>query len=273
MKETTILDDQYTFEEFGFIPLFAQSQPKTGDITHNLISVINRPGAWHFGNAIGIKEFQVPLALIESNDLMKEEKIDKIVNFFVDSKGNPRAVKIAFRRAPDKFIWAFFQSLNEPSYTDNTVDFVINFIQPDPYRYGLSNMYDVDKPLRYDEGNNYGVQGYPNTKSFKWNIVPHHYAGIENYSNLDTDIKITIQGTVRGGSITHLPTNQELKLPNITNGTIVVDTETFNMTVNGQDIMEFDGDYFEMVPGNNGFLFKAEQANATVNFDWLHRFM
>lgn len=273
MRETTILDDKYTFEEFGFIPLFAQSQPKIGALSLSRQQIPSRAGSWYFGSEIGEKEFSIPLGLIEQNDEMKEEKIEKLVNFFIDSKSRPRVVKIAFRRTPNKFIFALFSSISEPEYTDKTAAISFNFIQTDPHKYGLSEMYDPDKPLEYDKGHSYGILGYPNTKQFTWNIVPHHYSGLENYGHLETPIKITIQGTIRNGSIKHLETETVLYLPNISNGRIIVDSEMFNMNVNGADVLEFEGDFFNLVSGGNGFLFAADQANAVVSFDWLHKFV
>lgn len=273
MRETTILDDKHTFEEFGFIPLFAQSQPKIGELSLNSIKIGGRAGFWHFGTEIGGKSFQIPLGLIEPNDQLKEEKIEKLVNFFIDSRGQPRPVKIAFRRTPDKFVWVLLQGVSDPEYTGQTASFALNVTQPDPYKYGLSSMYDLDQPLRYDQGHEYGVLGYPNTKKFNWNIVPHHYSGLENYCHLETPIKITIQGTIRNGSIKHLETDTTFHLPDITNGRITIDTEMFNLNVNGVDVLEFEGDFFDLVSGGNGFQFSAEQANAVVNFDWLHRFV
>lgn len=273
MKKTTMLDDTHTFEEFGFVPLFAQMQPRTGEISLNRQTIPGRSGSWYFGSEIGEKEFEIPLVMIESDDEMKEEKIEKLINFFVDSKGKPRLVKIAFRRAPKKFVWARFVGTSQPNYSDQTVDLALNFTQTDPHKYGLSSMYDPELPLNYDEGHSYGISGYPNTKQFTWNIVPNHYSAIENYGHLETPIKITIQGTIRGGVIKHLATGKMLKLPNITNGRIIVDTEFYNINVNGVDILEFEGEFADLVSGSNGYLFQAESANANVKFDWLHRFV
>lgn len=78
---------------------------------------------------------------------------------------------------------------------------------------------------------------------------------------------------MQSGSIQHLETGVTLYLPAINNGTIVVDTEMYNMNVNDVDVLEFEGDFFELTSGENGFLFKAEQASARVRFEWEHRFV
>lgn len=105
--------------------------------------------------------------------------MERLINFFIDSKGKPRPVKIAFRRTPNKYIWAFFSGTSEPSYGNHTVEISLSFIQTDPNKYGLSSMYDPDKPIEYDQRESYGDANYANTKEFNWNIVPNHYSGLE----------------------------------------------------------------------------------------------
>lgn len=268
--KTTILDNKHTFEEFGFIPLFTQQQPKTGDISHKTQAIAGVSGAWMFGSEIGMKEFEVPLGMIEPNNFLKEEKIDQLVAFFLDSEGQPRPVKMSFRRSPDKFIWAFYSGKSETNYSILTADLTLQFTQMDPHRYSEASAYDPAKPLKYDEANPYGSKSYPNTQSFKW-IYSRHYSGIENYSSLNADIKITIKGNVKGGTVTHIGSGVSIAVPDITNGTVVIDTEMFNLQLNGRDTI-IDGDFFKLSPGDNGFLFEAETANATVSFEWYHKF-
>uniref|UniRef100_UPI0022E0E8C3 hypothetical protein n=1 Tax=Enterococcus thailandicus TaxID=417368 RepID=UPI0022E0E8C3 len=61
------------------------------------------------------------------------------------------------------------------------------------------------------------------------------------------------------------------KVPDVANGTLVIDTEMFNLSVNGKDTF-IDGDFFKLNPKNNSFLFEAQTVNATVVFDWYHKF-
>lgn len=149
----------------------------------------------------------------------------------------------------------------------------IQFINYDSNEYAESDAYDLEHPLKYDAGNKYGSKAYPNTQSFAWNIVPNHYAGIENYSYLDTPIKITIKRYCKGWLNKAFRVWQRYFFSDVSNGTVIIDTETYNVSVNGVDCLEFNGDFFDMVTGSNGFQFIAEQANATVTFEWLHKFM
>lgn len=267
---TTRIDDVHTFEEFGFRPLFAQQQPRTGSLTLNKQETFETPGAWYFGASIGTKEFDVPLALIEFNDLEKEEKIDKLVSFFLDDNGKPRAVKLSFRRNPDKFIFALLKGISDGEFTDHTVTYTLSFEAMDPFKYSLSNQYDLDTPLEYDAGHDYGTMAYPNTRRFDW-IYTRHYSGLHNYSSLNTDIKMTIKGTVKGGKVTHLESGQSVSFPDIVNGVVVIDGQTYNVEVNGVDTI-FDGEFFALAPGDNGFLFEAEEVSTSVEFEWWHKF-
>lgn len=272
MAKTTMLDTTHTFEEFGFRPLFAQQQQRTGKL--NLLSgaIPGRAGAWDFGTEVGTKTFSVPLVMIEVDDILKEEKIDNLLAFFLNQRGEPRYVKINFRRAPDKYITAKLVEVQDSDYTNQSATLTLNFEALDPFRYAQSDMYDLPNPLTYDSGAVYGAKSYANTTQMDW-LYNINYAGIHNYSSLATPIKLTITGTIAGGTVTHLETGTKMTLPDITAGTIIIDSNNYTVTVNGVDTI-FSGEFFELSAGDNGFEFDAESVSGgtTVMFEWEHRF-
>lgn len=241
----------------------------------NILKLNQSPGRWNFGTTVDERYITIKYKLradTPSELMLKWRKLNEVLNN--SPLGYPvENAEISFNDEEGVFYYGMKGDV--ATIPEGKLEVISSFTLffGDPFKYGLSTAYDLKKPLEYDKGAEYGSLGYRNTQGFAWNIVPHHYSAVENYSTLDTAIKIIIKGTVKDGSITHLPTNQTLKLPNITNGVIVVDTETFNLSVNGVDVLEFEGDFFDLVEGNNGLLFKAEQANAIVNYDWLHKYM
>lgn len=179
-------------------------------------------------------------------------------------------VRISFNDDPDVYYFGMLSEFNSVPEGQLSYSSTFSVSCSDPFKYEPDSKYDPPKPLKYDTGNPYGSKSYPNTQSFKW-IYSRHYSGLENYSTLDTDIKITIKGTVKGGSVRHLGSGILIKLPDISNGSLVIDTEMMNLQINGRDTL-IEGDFFCLVSGDNGFLFEADIVNATVRFEWYHKF-
>lgn len=259
-------------EEFDMRPLRDHTRPRSGVISHRTQHIDGRMGDWFFGSEIGPKTYglQANALVQEWEDL--EARLDRLTAFLFDGKGNPKLLKCKWDNT-EKFAYVRLAEAITPDVSTILEKIPVQFINYDSNEYAESDAFDLDHPLKYDSGNKYGSKAYPNTQSFVWNIVPNHYVGIENYSSLDTPIKLTIKGSVKSGKIQHLETNRYISFPDITNGTVIIDMETYNISVNGNDVLEFNGDFFEMVNGSNGFQFIAEQANATVTFDWLHKYM
>lgn len=259
-------------EEFDMRPLRDHTRPRSGIISHRTQHIDGRMGDWYFGSEVGSKTYglQANALLQKWEDL--EERLDQLTAFLFDSKGQPRLLKCMWDNT-EKFAYVRLAEAITPDVSTILEKIPIQFVNYDSNEYAEPDAYDLDQPLKYDAGNEYGSKAYPNTQSFNWNIVPNHYAGIENYSFLDTPIKITIKGTVKAGIVKHLESGKSISFPDVSNGTVVIDTETYNISVNGSDILEFEGEFFEMAQGSNGFQFIAEQAKATVDFDWLHKFL
>ena len=259
-------------EDFDMRPLRNHSRPRSGSINHRSKHIDGYNGNWYFGSEIGSKTYSLQANILEPDWKKLEKRLDELTAFLFDSKGKPKIIKVQWENIK-KFAYVRLADSIVPDVSTILEKIPIQFINYDSNEYAESDAFDLDRPLKYDSGNEYGSKAYPNTQSFAWNIVPNHYAAIENYSYLDTPIKITIKGTVKGGSVKHLESGKSISFPDVSNGTVVIDTETYNVSVNGSDILELNGDFFEMITGSNGFQFIAEQAKATVNFDWLHKFM
>lgn len=257
-------------EDFGFEYLTDYSEPIFPDFSGKTQHIPGQAGYWDFGDEIGSKITEVSCIGRFRNRTDFANALREFKGFVLDGFGQPKILKMWFEYDSDHF---FFGKINKSSIPTNQTmvkEFTLSFIRNDPHEYAASSAYDPSKPLKYDESNPYGSKSYPNTQSFKW-IYSRHYSGLENYSSLNTDIKITIKGTVKGGSVKHLGSGVSIAVPDITNGTVVIDTEMFNLQLNGRDTI-IDGDFFKLSPGDNGFLFEAETANATVSFEWYHKF-
>ncbi|WP_430605740.1 hypothetical protein [Enterococcus sp. DIV0180] len=256
-------------EDFGFYPMKSHKKPRSGQLEMKQQHVVGRSGDWYFGTEIKSKSYSLDLLAWERDWSKFESMADELNSFFLDAEGKPKLLKVTWENSK-RFLFLRLASEITPNVDSVIEKITLNFIAYDPHEYAEATAYDLEKPLKYDDNNLYGAKAYPNTASFKW-IYSRHYSAIENYSSLNADIKITIKGTLINATFTHMNSGKKLKIPNISNGTIVVDTEMFNLSINGKDMI-IEGDFFKLNPKNNSFLFEAQTANATVTFDWYHKF-
>ncbi|MDT2752345.1 phage tail domain-containing protein [Enterococcus thailandicus] len=256
-------------EDFGFYPMKSHKKPRSGQFEMKQQHIAGRSGDWYFGTEIKSKSYSLDLLAWERDWSKFESMADELNSFFLDAEGKPKLLKVTWENSK-RFLFLRLASEITPNVDSVIEKITLNFIAYDPHEYAEATAYDPEEPLKYDVGNPYGSKSYPNTQSFKW-IYSRHYSSIENYSSLNTDVKITIKGIVINGSITHMNSGKKIKIPDISNGTIVVDTEIFNLSLNGKDTI-IDGDFFKLSPGANSFLFEADSVNASVIFDWYHKF-
>ena len=257
------------FEDFKLRPIRSHSRPRSGGLSQRTSHINGQSGDWYFGTEIGVKSYNLTVTAHEFDWIELEKILDELNSFLLDSKGKPKLLKATWDNT-GRFSFVRLANPIIPNVDSVLEKIPIELVALDPHEYSEATSFDLERPLEYDKGNEYGAKSYPNTQSFKW-IYAKHYSGIENYSSLDTEIRITIKGTVRSGKVTHLQSGIGIKFPDISNGTIIIDGANYNLKINGVDTI-IDGDFFEMVTGNNGFLFEAETVNANVTFDWYHKF-
>lgn len=268
----TLSDDTQSMrlQDFNMRPLRNYSKPLSGAITYNTQHIPGQIGDWVFNSEVGPKTYSLESTILEADFEKLEEQLERLNTFLFDGKGQPKLLKCQWDNSK-KFAYVRLASPIIPDVSSVLERVPIQFINHDGGEYAESDAYDPTPPLLYDTGLEYGIKAYPNEDSFQW-IYQQHYFGVENWSGLDTDLKITINGTYTNGKITHLQTGTVFNLPNLLNGTIVIDGNNFNVSVNGVDVLEFDGDFFQLVGGDNGFLFETDTVKANVSFEWYHKY-
>lgn len=273
MSDYLITIDDKRLEDFGLYLEEGQQHPATPYFQHNTMEIAGMPGVWDFGTEIREKRFEFPIATNGIERFEMQRRINSLVAFLCDEFGKPREIKLVFDYEPDKFYTAKLAEQFVPDMVKPFTRFYLPFIAFDPFKYASANQYDPKENYKYDEQYLYDIGlMYDNPKSFKWQYSKH-YSGVNNYSSLATHFVIEIQGTVQNGSITNLENNQKLTLPNISNGKLVVDGKRFAIIRNGTAILEGSNyNFFDIQPGEVGFLFEGDNAHATVTYKWLHKF-
>ncbi|MFR3686238.1 MAG: hypothetical protein ACLTXM_14520 [Enterococcus sp.] len=258
-------------ENFKMRPLRDHSRPRSGKIEHNTMHVSGQSGDWYFGSQVREKEYELQAYMEGASYEELETQLDLLNELLFDADGQPQLLtakwdntkKIAYVRLAEEII---------PDISSVLEKIPIKFVNHDSNEYAAPSAYDPETPLKYNEGNRYGAKFYPNTQSFQW-VYSKHYSAIENHATMNAEIKIIISGSVKGGSVKHLPTGKVIKLPDVSNRTITIDSETYSITIGTSDVLDFDASFFKIGRGTNGFLFEASEVRATVRFEWYHKFM
>lgn len=133
-----ILDDIYTFKDFGLIPLLGHEHPIVPDITNKTLKIPGKAGEYYFGTEIGTKPFSIPLGIMERDRIELQQKLNSLVAFLFDQYGNPRTIKMSFNYEPDKYYMVRVNGSVSVERMMIAAEFEIPFIAYDPYKYSVA---------------------------------------------------------------------------------------------------------------------------------------
>lgn len=258
-------------EEFGFIVSPSYENPAQPSYERKNVVIPGRKGSWNFGVQTGDRLINIPVKYITMSEIEFQIKVNEFNNFFYNEFGEPKRLKLVFEFEKDKYLYVRLAQNFIPDTTTILKSFVIPFVANEPMKFARSDEYDPVDSVVYGEVETGDF--YHNTQEFNW-VYSKHYSGVYNHSSLNTKFNIEIIGTIKNASVTHLDTGTKLTLPNVNNGILIVDADSFNIEVNGNsDVLGTNFNFFDLVPGRNGFLFESENPNAKVTFKWLHKFL
>lgn len=259
-----------SLSDFGFRELIDHSNPSSVAFERNLQYIPGRDSPWDFGVNKKGKDFEIPCKIYVSDEEVIENKINEFNAFVFNMHREPREMKMWFDYESDKFIYVQLKQSFEIDRSSRLKYFSLPFTSLNGKKYARSDEYDPKELAEY--GKVKDGDFYRNSDRLNW-IFRRSYTGFFNYSPYTTSIQINIQGTIKNASVLHQQTGVELTLPNMTNGTMLIDTKQFAIFLGDSDLaMESNLNFFEIVPGNNSFLFKSDSPNAKVILEWFHEF-
>lgn len=248
--------------------------PGTRDYTEQIPGMF---GAYDYGADMSVKEFSLPMKIenVNSNSELALA-MREFTKALLDPTGRPKTVKLSFDYEPEKWYMARYSGSMPLDRLVYRGLFTLPLTAFDPAAYALSSAYDSNQDYNGDDVYN-GESYYPNTQSFNW-IYTKHYTGVYNHSFYESPMKFIIKGACLNPKITHTETGKTLTLTETLSSTdeVIIDSKAFtivkNKTVNL--LRKYSGDFFQLVEGNNSFVFESETVpNAVVTLDWNHRFM
>lgn len=271
--ESRIWIDGELLQDDGIIYLKSSEEQSAPELRNMTVTIPGRHGAYDFGAFMEPRQFNLLMVFRRQNYANLKQQLRELNARLYDEYGRPKTVTLRFGDEIDKYYYVRLTGAIVPERTAGRGFIEVPLTAFDPHAYASANEYDSSEDIRYDEGYDYDIGlMYDNPKSFKWEYSKH-YSGVNNYSSLATDLMIEIQGTVQNGSITNLRNNKKLTLPNINNGKLIIDGKRFTIIRNGNAILEGSNyNFFDIQPGEVGFLFEGDNPNATVTYKWLHKF-
>jgi predicted phage tail component-like protein len=252
--------------------------PETNDRT---LSIPEKDGLLYYGSDLGAREFNIPMIVKpQDNRAMMQKRIRDFVGFMFNGYGKPKKIKMIFDYEPDKYYHVRFSGRVVPERLYRMAQFDLPLIADDPYAYASAQAYDPIEPQSYDTGLQYDNDlMYPNGAVFQW-TYNKHYSGVYNYSSYITALKVMIEGEVINPRITNQITGQTLLIGiQLKYGEkLYIDGQNFTIAheVNGVKInkmTEQNGDFINLVVGDNPLLFEGGLPNATVTYEWKHKFL
>jgi hypothetical protein len=279
--------------EFGSTQMYPQTRDRT-------LEIPGAHGQLYYGSDLGAREFSHACGFI--NELSQQElqkRARDFIAFATDEHGRPRKIRFSYEFEPEKYYEVRIAGVHQLAKMWQLGYFDIKFIADDPAAYASLSAYDPTEAQPYDSGlvyNDYnadaitmdsgavtmdssltfesgqaGALYYPNPDTLEWKFRRQYY-GCHNYSPYNTRLVLTIEGKVSNPKITNQTTGETLAISVQlgANGRLTVDG--YEETID-HPTATYEGDYIDLVPGHNSLLFEGVAPDATVRFDWKHKFV
>lgn len=268
-------------------------------INRFFINIPGMHGAHYMHDDLEPRPFVLDCRYLDKSHENMQKTIRTLTTLFFDEYGRTKEVKLAFGHEPEK--WYKVRYLGHVPIQKLAIqaDFILPLIAYDPYAYAPSTYFDPNFIPRYDTDAYYDTNlEYKNQTGIEFNN-PRTYAGVFNYSHYATPFSFVIEGYVHRPKITNLTSGQSTRI-NVTvkeNEKLYFDSrlkttwkiraeEDAHFWLTPVKFMkdydkwdkvnrynEMTGSFIDLVSGGNHLLFEGGNPDASVTFNWEHRFL
>jgi predicted phage tail component-like protein len=254
-------------DDLGLIMLSVNRQllPANRD---EYVYITQRDGAYLFPEGLEDRFIEIEFNYLVGSHQQIRSKAREIANWLYTTSRS----ELTFDDEPDKYYMAKLANQVDLENLVRAGRFTLTF-RCLPYAYAdietLNGNYLYDNGHQYDTG-----LIYDNPTSFDW-IYTKHRSGVFNHSTHKTPLIIKIEGTVTNPKITNETTGEQITLPSISSQTLIVDSEKLIITKAGSNALKNHGGVFPFIlaSGDNALLFQGLSPNATVTYQWKHKFL
>jgi predicted phage tail component-like protein len=254
-------DDQYNLKDFGLICEKGHVNPMTPTIENKTLSIPGRYGLYDFGTEIRERELNIPLVIIEKNNMNIQYKLREFITFLFDVYGRPRNIKMTLDYEPDKYYTVRCNSQINIKRAIQTGQFNVSFIACDPFSYSIAYADEItwgSTVITFQSHYLLGHQGSDGltsvTSPTTLNILVDGMA-----------IKPVIEITGSATSLTLSANGNSITFNSFANATWVIDCS--NYTVTKDSINAFNSASlreFVLLPGNNQVQISGTGINLSI---------
>lgn len=267
--------DGIKLADIGVRVLAGSNIPIAPPTRDRLVVVPGRHGAYDFGSDFDVRTFELDCAIMrQASAIALQRKAREIAALFTDAYGRPKEVRLEFDDEPGKFYTVKLTGALPLERIARIGKFTLVLRAADPAAYTELTAYNNSAPLSYNAGLQYDTGLiYDNESTFQWTHT-RHYFGLNNHSEFNTAMVVTIQGTVINPRIRNTETGEVIQMPTITNETLTLNSADFTVKKDNINVLNgVHGNFINILPGENSFVFEGGLPNATVKLTWKHKFI
>lgn len=292
--------DGVKLTDMGIIPLKDHVNPLTSRTRDNTLEIPNRHGLYDFGAYMEQKDFRFPLGYYPNTRAELQRKIYELKTLLFDTYGRPKTIKLELDYEEEKWYMVRFSGSIPIERLLSMGEFTLPLTAYDPWAYAPADYYDPDFIASYDTDAEYNEGLEYKNQTFSPFDNTRQYVGVYNYSHYVTPFSFVIEGRVDNPKLTNVTTGKSITFNGLSlasNERLYVDckkkttwkikaTEDQHYWLTPNMMMEYpsqweklnvyhemNGDWIDLASGGNTLLFEGNNPNASINFQWLHRFM
>lgn len=264
------MDDEYTFEDFGFMCEPGNNDPLTPSFNRKTLEIPGRIGVWDFGIEIREKPFAFPLRIMDRFWVNMQHKFNEFIAFWFDPYGQPREVKIVRDYEPDKFYMVKIAAQIIPERLPEEGAFMLHLVANNPNKQSIIQSDDIitwgdDIPFSSDIPFGGGA-------ATQYTVTSAQTLQIHNFGAMA--LRPTVEITGSADSLTLTANGKSFSFSSFSNAVITVDGERYTVIKDGQDELNLMTGYFiDLLPGDNNVSVNGNALNVEINFVFRPKYM
>lgn len=256
-------DDDKTLADFNMVVLKGYEKSLIPSISSNTTTIPGRVGVWDNGDELGQSTDVFGIACLSQSTIKRERYLREFHRYITDDFGKPRELKIVLSDEPHLFFMAKLFKSKAPKRYNSGADFELALISSGPRRYSRFANDEVvwgSKKINFIFSYELGHVGLRN--EIKISSVTNISIKVDGYN-----VRPTIRLVGTGTNITISNKNQVIKLPKLTNSSIVIDCKKYTIDTNGT-IGFVDFDDFILFHGENNVSIQGDDLNFKISIEY-----
>lgn len=256
---------------WGIIQEFYEEHPITQEIEQQTVKIAGVDGFYDFGSKSGCRPFSFPLAKIEKNSVVMQNKMTEFVGFLLDEYGKPREMKLVFAYEPNKYYLVKLAEMISLRRLHTVNKFTLNIVAYDPWKYSVANNKEIawgsdeiDFTMDYLFGTVGGeVHTITSNKKIVETVNGYAIRPVFLLDGTGTNVSISVNGKV-------------INIGTFSNTEWVIDCEKYTIVRNGLNgIGSLSGplETIELLPGDNEIAINGAGMNLTFETSFRDKYM